>query len=222
MRLGFIILLAAALVLVSGCLCCTSGLGGDSGGKAGVPESGCTPPYIEFEGDCCLDANWNSICDSHEATTTLSPPFTETTVPQQTATTVKPTTTVEAATTTVIATTTTVEKKSGVEDCVTAAGYSPDSIIYAYSNTCGAGEKTKLANYGLRKGVEFQFIDIGILSENEKQVLACFYGPYSKSNNKYRMCPMFLCPKTGAHEAHTHGSVTIKAASFMKDCGVGG
>ncbi|MFC2162965.1 hypothetical protein ACFLRF_04730 [Candidatus Altiarchaeota archaeon] len=215
MRLVNPLFLASIIALVSlaGCLCCgMPGSGGNEGGAI-VTDSSCSRPYMDFEGDCCLDANGNSICDSPEATTTI--PKDDPTI-KATSTTVKATTTTIKATTTIPPTTTTL--KSSVAACVEKAGYASDSILFAYSNKCGASERTKLANYGLRKGIDYQYIDIGILSEKEKEILGCFYGPYSEYNKKYQLCPMFLCPLTGGHEPLTHGSVTIKAASFSKKC----
>ena len=74
----------------------------------------CNPPYIRYAGECCLDANENNICDSHEISqsSTTSTSTTTTEAPATTAaptttvaveTTVAPTTTLAPATTTTLA-----------------------------------------------------------------------------------------------------------------------
>ncbi|MFH1402857.1 MAG: hypothetical protein ABIH11_01145 [Candidatus Altiarchaeota archaeon] len=218
------ILLMAFTALLSGCMCCGGfGPGGDDGYEDVDAGSQCSPPYMVFGSGCCLDANVNSICDDDEMTTTL---MKETTIKTQTTVRVETTandatttTMMEPATTIMEATTTTIAGKTPVQLCVEKAGYKSDTLIYVYSNRCGVTEKTKLTNDGFRKGREYQYIDIGILSDQEKEVLACFYGPYYKGNMKYSMCPMLLCPTTGAHEAHTgYSSITVMAARMIRDC----
>jgi hypothetical protein len=52
----------------------------DDGTGAAVKETACNSPYFEYkQGDCCLDKNTNSICDSDEDSTETTTETTETT-----------------------------------------------------------------------------------------------------------------------------------------------
>jgi hypothetical protein len=108
---------------------------------------------------------------------------------------------------------------STIMECLENAGYDPDRVIYLYTNTCGADEKSSIRITGLRKGVRIWYLDAGILTEEEKNVLKCFYGPYSKTNKNYKICPRLLCPKTGGYmDVGGRGPVISQAGGFMLNC----
>ena len=89
-----VIALFAAAVLASGCLCCGGGdldLSGIQDKLTETTQPYCSPPYIQVGARCCIDSNYDRVCDSDETVDTTLPtppalppettPATETTTP---------------------------------------------------------------------------------------------------------------------------------------------
>ncbi|MBU0762421.1 MAG: hypothetical protein KKD39_05295 [Candidatus Altiarchaeota archaeon] len=231
-----IILLLGTVILFSGCICCggtdLSGLTSVSSGDA--DDAGCTPPYIVFGTGCCLDYNSNSICDNDEEQTDdydigseddiqqdqidtdFDEPMTyETTTTAQVVQTTTIVTTTLAPATTVAAIT-----KAATYDCIKAAGYNPDSILYFYSTRCGDDFLGTAEMVAVKKGVYFTKIKIGGYQEEKlNNAMECFYGP---QNQQWSMCPVLLCPTTGRYEVLTgRGTATVRSQmeGFAIKCG---
>ncbi len=215
MRIYPALLLITAIILVSGCLCCTGG--SDDKEPVGGNEARCQVPYMEFADACCLDANANRICDTDEATTTLKAATTTLAAVTTTQQPVPETTITIMESTTTLAPTTTLK---AIRGCVEKAGYDPDQVIFVYANTCGRKYLGDVSNYESRKGVKITRLDISPPQKpGETEVLECFYGKAHKGNTHIiYSCPKFLCPITGDMYEYRAGMFSSKLAGFVKKC----
>jgi hypothetical protein len=207
----FLIILSM-LVFLGGCL-------GETPSEETVTVV-CNPPYIRMGGDCCLDENQDSICDSDETTTSIK--VTTTTVEVQVTTTLQVTTTT-IITTSSTSSSTSVESTTSLNpfyNCVKNAGYNPDKFIYVYSGECGNQFVSTAESASTSKGVGLIKLHIGVLSDKEIGVLECFYGEYTPTSAaNFGFCPRLLCPKTGEVEnVDGRRPVSIQMNSFARDC----
>jgi len=212
---GAVILLGVVL-LVSGCLCCG---GTDFGGLTSNGSQTCEAPYIQVGDSCCLDNDGNGICDDEETTdTTLSADdtlvtetteTTETTLPDEvdTDTTESPTTTVQST------------SYASTYECVRAAGYDPNKVIFGYSQRCGSNFVSTASTVSGRGNVDILPVNIGGMLEDKKvKMLECFYG---KNSAEMGACPRLLCPKSGRYQTLTGtaaSSVSSQMSGFAKAC----
>jgi hypothetical protein len=240
--------LLAAILFVSGCICCGGANPTDliSGKKTtddgGTPEgeTSCSVPYIQSGSECCLDDNSNNVCDSEEAsadagnggdevTDTTQPETTDTTQPEVTESTEttlasggqdNPTTTLAPTGSSV--TTTQPTATSASYNCVKNAGFDPDKVYFGYSPNCGAKLKAEASTAAIRTGVDIASINIAVSSADPvMKLLECFYGPYSPDNPVFGECPKLFCPKTGSQQTLS-GTISTSALSqmsgFAKKC----
>jgi hypothetical protein len=231
----------AIIIVFSGCICC----GGKditsiiSGGKesTGDSESECEKPYIQVGSECCLDDDDSGVCDSDEEAEDGGEEVTETTQPEEEETEETTTTLEEGAeeTTTTMAAQATTTLQSGssttlvqsatntkVYNCVAAAGYDSNDVLYAYSPDCGSRFVSDASMVSIRTGVDITPMNIAVSTENKAiKALECFFGPYSSSNIEFKSCPRLLCPKTGQTKTLSgtaSASVSSQMSGFAKAC----
>jgi hypothetical protein len=216
-------LLLAGLLAVSGCLCCGGelpDLTGSGGGEDDVEE--CPPPYMEHGTGCCLDGNYNGVCDDDESTIETTIPTPPPLPAQATTTTLKATTTTQPRTPTTTVTTTTAPPTTlkSTYQCVKNAGYNPDHFFYLYSQGCGSKYTDEARTASSRKGVDITVVNIGSLEDKEIKMMECFYGTYADSTKyTFGLCPRLLCPKTGeVEDVDGRRPVMSQMNGFAVDC----
>ncbi len=234
MRLPLLPILVSAVLASSGCMCCGTDLSGVLNGGAQEAGEGraeaCESPYMQVGSECCLDYDGNGVCDSDEAAADETEGETETTdSTEETATTLaeETMTLVEADPTTTTGATATTQRTNGViYNCVKAAGYDPEKVIYLSSKStgkpCGSDAITinSIKTAASRSGVEMTFEDISYLEEDEIRMMECFFGRYSEGNLEFRSCPRLLCPRNGNMVIiDGRRPIVPQASGFMKNCG---
>ena len=217
MKMKGLVSLIAAVLVVSGCICCGGGLPDLGGPDDGEDEDECPAPYMEYGSGCCLDSDRNGICDSDETgiveTTIPSPPS----LPEESTTTTQGTSATETTQQDVTQATSPPTTLKATYNCVRNAGYNPDAFIYLYSRNCGSKYTDNAMTASSRKGVDVEVVDIDMLEEKEIKMMECFYGGYYEGNPTFGQCPMLLCPKTG--EAKVLGQpVQSKMDGFALSC----
>jgi len=212
----------ALVLLASGCLCC----GGLPIGKSSPEGVQCESPYIQVGGGCCIDTDGNGVCDRDEEQPTDSTQAsrTESTVATTPTVQITATTAPQASDTTLAVSPTTLPalQNSAVFNCVQAAGFDPNKVIFAYSRDCGSKFVSDASMVSIRTGVDIVPMNIGgQLDEKTLKVLECFYGIYSSGNPEFGSCPRLLCPKTGQYKTLSgvsSASVASQMTGFAKDC----
>ncbi|MFH1722405.1 MAG: hypothetical protein ABH950_07365 [Candidatus Altiarchaeota archaeon] len=118
-----------------------SGSDGDESGTTTIPEEGivCNPPYILFEGTCCLDRGANGICDKDEITTTTS---------QGDSTTVPLTTSSVEVTSTTVATST-IEETTSTLEITTSTPVGPAITSRGFSGVVPITDLARISDSGL-------------------------------------------------------------------------
>jgi hypothetical protein len=196
----------AVVLIMSGCICCggkdpMSFLGKDKTtpeDDTGMTDGGEeTTDTTEPSYDETTETTLESETETTETTETTE--ATDTTIYSEETT---ETTQVQATTTTAAAQggtkTTNAVTNSAVYECVRAAGYNPDHVVYGYSQGCGDRYVSTASTVSIQKGVRIDAIKIGgTLDQGKLKMLECFYGPYSDANAQFSQCPVLLCPKSG-------------------------
>ncbi|MCK4492336.1 MAG: hypothetical protein KAU03_06905 [Candidatus Altiarchaeales archaeon] len=173
----------------------------------------CNPPYIRAGVDCCLDVNDNMVCDSDEATTSLT---------QTTTTSIFQTTTTQeyiTSTITSLATTTSTIKETtslGVyAGCAFDHGVSPDTVIYIYTKKCCDPIVTDRVRAVENMGYGFKYLGIDSISSGDRSLLECYM------DLQDIFVPQFICAGTGDVMLLTDpGGMTSRIKNFADECKV--
>lgn len=212
----------AVIMVFSGCICCggkdfsnlmpgkktPSAGASDNGGPenaGGVTDT--TEPQAEQSTDTTLAS------DEGGQTT-------DTTLADEGAAATATTTTeasAESATSTQQPTTTTASTAhAATYECVRAAGYNPDHVIFGFSQGCGDKFVSTASTVSIQKGVNIDAIKIGgVIDDKKVQMLECFYGNYTTDNTLFSQCPVLMCPKTGEVKVLS-GLTTVSVKSQME------
>jgi hypothetical protein len=109
-----------------------------------------------------------------------------------------------------------------VYSCAGSTGKDPNAVYYIYSPGCGNKFLSDASIAARHAGIPIVALKVQASSDSSyTRFLECFFGPKTRENTDFQVCPKMLCPKSGKQATITDlttSSAQSQMIQFATDC----